>query len=518
MLPLTIKEIPLKVTKLIEFEIEASNWCGALEVCIMSITHNQYLSEVVLKNVVEIMLNAHEDISSGYTISQVIDKCKLVLSLHFSTHCPCLHDNIREVYTNFLTSPMDKKEKTRSNRKDFGSEKGIVNFCFTRLEHELEPGSTDSALLDKNENTPEVLRQTIKGLFYQKEQFNIFEMLDRTERINRLMAVLHSIIELLLFDLAIWQSIGNSDMKKKPRGKKILMASVLQQNNNCFVTDICERILRLFVYFVHLEYPEEHIKTMTLWLNATMEHFYMNEMCSNKDYPSPGNVCKGVINELYDIINELPPKSILNILERIKPAYLRHQLSNHYSKTLLSISSDEQETFNILIAFLKEAKWNDFPSNENDFIKLKKIDVKRVKPNKLLKNLSMICNNSSINSSDNSVLYPKLYPTSDDSKIDQSFIICTLYITLQSCLEAYGIQSVQETLQKLNEKLLQAGSSQDINYNPLLECKSYSVTEAFLKKYRQIFEMLKEFILTLKQTETTNKPPEALNIFNNLLN
>lgn len=205
-------------------------------------------------------------------------------------------------------------------------------------------------------------------------------------------------------------------------------------------------------------------------------------------------------------------------MERIKPAYLRHQLSNHYSKTLLSISSDEQETFNILIAFLKEAKWNDFPSNENDFIKLKKIDVKRVKPNKLLKNLSMICNNSSINSSDNSVLYPKLYPTSDDSKIDQSFIICTLYITLQSCLEAYGIQSVQETLQKLNEKLLQAGSSQDINCNPLLECKSYSVTEAFLKKYRQIFEMLKEFILTLKLTETTNKPPEALNIFNNLLN
>lgn len=208
-------------------------------------------------------------------------------------------------------------------------------------------------------------------------------------------------------------------------------------------------------------------------------------------------------------------------MERIKPAYLRHQLSNHYSKTLLS--PDEPDTFNIfciLIAFLNEAKWNDFPSNENDLIMLKKLDVKRVKPNKLLKNLSMICNNSSINSrSDkNSVLYyPKLYPATDDSKIDQSFIICTLYITLQSYLEAYGIQSVQETLQKLNEKLLQAGTSQDINCNPLLECKSYSVTEDFLRKYRQIFEMLKEFILILKQTKTRNNPPEALNIFNNLL-
>lgn len=146
--------------------------------------------------------------------------------------------------------------------------------------------------------------------------------------------------------------------------------------------------------------------------------------------------------------------------------------------------------------------------------------MKRVKPNKLLKNLSMICKNSSINSSDkNSVIYPKLYPTTDDSKINQSFIICTLYITLQSYLEAYGIQSVQETLQRLNERLLQTDTSQDINSNNmLLDSKSYSVTEAFVKKYRQIFEMLKEFIRTLKQTETRNNPPEVLNIFYNILN
>lgn len=224
-----------------------------------------------------------------------------------------------------------------------------------------------------------------------------------------------------------------------------------------------------------------------------------------------------ITNVIY--FSELPSKSILNILERIKPAYLRHQLCNYYSKTLLSISSDKQETFNILIDFLKKAKWNDFPSNENDLIMLKKINVKRVKPNKVLKNLSMICNNSPMNSSgNNSVLYPKLYPTTDDSKIDQCFIIYTMYITLQSYLEAYGIQSVQETLKRLNENLLQAGTSQDINSNPLPKHKSYSVTESFLKKYRQIFEMLKEFIVTLNQTEIRNNLPEAFNIFYNLLN
>ncbi|CAH2241482.1 jg10651 [Pararge aegeria aegeria] len=361
--PGKITEIPLKVTRLLNIEMEASNWCGALEVCIMSITPIQYLSDVVLKEIVEIMLNAHEDLSSGYTISQVLDKCELVLALNFSTHCPCLNTNIRKVYTNFLTSPMDSKDKTSSNRTQFGSEEGIVNFCLNRLEYEISADSSDGGLLDKTAETPEELRQTIKGLFYQKKQFEIFEMLDRTERINRLMAVLHSIVELIQFDLAIWQSILNSDHKKQLRGNKMLMAYILGQNN-CLVTENCSRILKIFSYFIHLDYPEEHIKTMTLWLNAVMEVFFMDQPNANINYPSIGRSSIAVINEFYDIISDLPPKSIIKILERIKPAHIRHQISHHHSNNLLS--SDEKETLRILIDFVKNTKWKDLPTNERN--------------------------------------------------------------------------------------------------------------------------------------------------------
>lgn len=79
-------------------------------------------------------------------------------------------------------------------------------YCMTRLEYEISAKSIDESLVDKYENIPEEMKQSVKGLHWQKEKFEIFECLNRTERIDRLMMVLDSIIELLQFDLAIWQS------------------------------------------------------------------------------------------------------------------------------------------------------------------------------------------------------------------------------------------------------------------------------------------------------------------------
>lgn len=125
---------------------------------------------------------------------------------NFSVHPPCFMKTLRKCYNDFLTSPMDLKQKSFTNRTEYGSDKGIVKYCMNRLEYELSPDSKDEPLIDKYENIPEEMKQTVKGLHWQKEKFEIFEVLDRTDRIDRLMVVLETIIELLQFDLAIWHS------------------------------------------------------------------------------------------------------------------------------------------------------------------------------------------------------------------------------------------------------------------------------------------------------------------------
>lgn len=101
---------------------------------------------------------------------------------------------------------MDIKDKTFTNRSQFGCDKGVVKYCLNRLEYEISFESKDEPLVDKYENLPEDMRQSVKGLHWQKEKFEIYELLERPERIERLIAVLDSIIELLQYDLAIWHS------------------------------------------------------------------------------------------------------------------------------------------------------------------------------------------------------------------------------------------------------------------------------------------------------------------------
>lgn len=167
----------------------------------------EYTSLVYTKvfNII-IFQNAHEDADTDWNIKDLIRKCQQILSQNFTAHPPCLLKSIRKCYNNFLTSPMDLKDKSLTNRSEFGCENGIVKYCMNRLEYELGFESKDEPLFDKFENIPTEMKQSVKGLHWQKEKFEIFELLDRTQRIERLMAVLESVIELLQFDLAIWHS------------------------------------------------------------------------------------------------------------------------------------------------------------------------------------------------------------------------------------------------------------------------------------------------------------------------
>jgi hypothetical protein len=54
------------------------------------------------------------------------------------------------------------------------------------------------------------------------------------------------------------------------RSHKPLMAYLLWSNNVLYtgaVNNNCRQIMRLFVYLVHLQYPEEHLKTITVSCN-----------------------------------------------------------------------------------------------------------------------------------------------------------------------------------------------------------------------------------------------------------
>lgn len=125
---------------------------------------------------------------------------------NFSTHPPCFTKSIRNCYKTFLTSPMSLKDNTFTNRTEFECSKGIVKYCMNRLEHELSFDSTDGPLLDKDAHIPPEMKHTLRGLHWQKEKFEIFELLNREDRIERLFAVLETVVELLQFDLAIWHS------------------------------------------------------------------------------------------------------------------------------------------------------------------------------------------------------------------------------------------------------------------------------------------------------------------------
>ncbi|CAB3243221.1 unnamed protein product [Arctia plantaginis] len=502
-------------------ELKNNMWYEALEVCEMCITPTQYLSSDVLKEVVEIILNAHKDECSEYTVKHIIDKSQQILMQNFSTHPPCFMKSLRNCYKNFLTSPMSLKENTFTNRTEFECNKGIMKYCMNRLEHELSFDSTDGPLVDKDEHIPQEMKQSLRGLHWQIEKFEIFELLNRQERIERLFAVLEAVIELLQFDLAIWHSRYTNNLGCHiMRSHKPLMAYVLWSDNVLYtgaVTNNCRQILKIFSYMIHLQYPDSMVKTFALWLNTMVQTFYICEQNSNMDYPNTGKYCTGFANDFYKIISGLPQQSIIRILERIEPTFMRHLIGILHIQKILSI--DECCILRILINFIGERQWNSYTHDNTEIIFSKKMfslpkTVKR-KINYLLKKSKT----SFPLESTESRTYSRMEPDIKIIKSEASLyhIVHCLYITLDAYLDAYDIQSVQETWSNLNEQLMNESQVIETDTGSILTAHSnYSVTETLIKKYRHILKSIKELEDLFSELKKQGKLPEILNIFQNI--
>lgn len=214
----------------------------------------------------------------------------------------------------------------------------------------------------------------------------------------------------------------------------------------------------------------------------------------------------------------LPHSSIIRILNTIQPNFMQYLIGNLHINRLLQ--NEERCILTNLLNFFKEQQWRRFPilSNKIDILKgSKRKTIRKVKY------LSKICKKyketntkeaSQTFNNENNVLYAKYNPEFVQEEIDLNNVVETFYFTLVSYLEAYSVQNVQETLNMLNEQLL----NQDIviKMNDLTLNGSYSVTEQFIKKYRSIYQLLKELVLILQEMKNDKGVPEILKIFGNI--
>ncbi|KAJ0179769.1 hypothetical protein K1T71_004360 [Dendrolimus kikuchii] len=519
----SIKEMASHEQEAFKIELKTNMWYEALNVCLLCSTSSKYLSANLLKDIAEILLNAHEDDFSEYSRADIISQCQLVYAQNLSFHPPCINKKLRKCYLDFLTSPMDLRENTFTNRKLFKCEEGLIKYCLNRLEHELSMESKDEALINKDEHIPEDMKNSVKGLHWEKEKFELYELLERNERIDRLMAFLESAVELLQFDLAVWHSRYTSHLSSHiMRSHKPLMAIILWSNNILFtgaVNNKCRQILKIFTYFVHLKYPQNHIDIITTWLNITVQTFYICETNANSDYPNIGKYCLSFAKEFYKIMSVLPHNSIIRIIKTIRPNFMQYLIGNLHINKLLQ--NEETCILTNLINFLKEQEWRRLPILSSEIEVLKK--PKR-KTTRKLNYLSKICKkyrqstsvdqNSQPFCNESNNMYPKYNPDISQDEINLNHVVDTFYLTLESYLEAYSVQTVQDTINILNEQLL----NQDIELriNDLNLQRSYSVTEQFIKKYRSIYQLLKELVRILQEMKTSNDVPEILKIFGNI--
>ncbi|XP_035459331.1 uncharacterized protein LOC118282381 [Spodoptera frugiperda] len=518
-----ISQMAPHVEQSFSIEIKNKAWFEALDVCRMYITRHKFLTPAVLQDIVEIILNAHQDDYDDHSLLDVIIKAQQVLSLHFSTHPPCYTKTLRTCYKDFLTSPMNPKDKTFTNRTEFEYRKGIVKYCMNRLEDEISADSKDGPLVDKQGKVPKHLTNTVSAAHWENEKFLIYECLDRRERIKRLMAVLESAVELLQYDLAIWHSryinnLGTHIM----RSHKPLMAFVLWSETvyTGAVTSNCRQIMKLFVHLNHLRYPDDMLTTIAMWLNAMIQTFYFCETNSNSDYPNIGKYCKQFAKEFYKIIAGMPCDSVNRILDRIEPPFMKHLIGMTHIKILRPIQDDYIS--NILINFFKEKQWLTFPPDESQVIICRPLFMKPIKISGVLNFVTKkyFSHNTKVEgaSSVDNIDYAKLDTEKlADNKLDDSLnhYVHTLYVTLEAFLNIYDVHAVQETWNRLNETPIE--DNVDQNNSTSFQGGKYKVTVEFIKKYKDIMKSMKELHKVFKDLKSNGDMPDILNIFIKLL-
>lgn len=496
-----IQQIPPGASNTIHIEISGNTWHEALEIIFLCITPKQYLTAKILSHIVDIMLNAHDDKSSSYTAAHLITRCEQILAYHFRMHPPCFdHENIINVYKRFLMGETGKIEKRFSNRNDYEWKKGIIKYSFNRLNYEVSCESMDGPLINKDEVIPRELKST-QLLHFEREELEIFELLERSERIERLMAVLRSIVELLQFNLLILKS---RDKRQNSLMQELFHLEGMSKDNT--ITILHKQIMKMFAYFIHLDYPEEHINTMTIWLNTVVEfQYYSND--NLYDYPTINGNTRIFAREFHNIISVLPHKSIFKILKRIRPNYMKFKVGLNY---IISVLKYEDNIENVILNFFRNSQWNDFPKSDDDENLLEISDETYVPPDDIIGHLSKVCKTSPKLETKETPIYPKFY-SCRDTKITRNIIISAIHTCLDAYMEAYNFKKVHEILKQINS------SESEKNEIYCEKSHPYYVTDRNKKAYEGMYEFLDELNLVLKNLRKKKKKlPKEVQIFENI--
>lgn len=212
----------------------------------------------------------------------------------------------------------------------------------------------------------------------------------------------------------------------------------------------------------------------------------------------------------------MPHESVIKILERIKPDYMQYLIGNIHINTLLS--TQHNDPIKNFIEFVNNKQWKKFLECGTKLVisKSQKKKLKNVKDftKFLVKKLDTMNSQISLMDTERELNYNKFDPHSilKDNKVNLNHVIHTFYITLEAYLDAYNVQDVQESLDNLNERL-NCDETSISKENHIPEYCSYSVTENFIKKYRTIYQTLKELMLILQSMKNSGDLPENFKVF-----
>lgn len=203
-------------------------------------------------------------------------------------------------------------------------------------------------------------------------------------------------------------------------------------------------------------------------------------------------------------------------MEKIQPTFMRHLIGTLHIKKLLF--TEETCIIRNLINFIKQSSWNNYPETQSDIKVSKDTFFRPRKIRRKLKYLVKKCNawNPDEQFEDLEKCYPKMDSKREiKDEINRNQVVHTLFITLEAYLDAYSVQHVQETLANMNEQLMKDDNDL-VSCNFLPELTSYSVTEQFIKKYRSIYQMLKELVILLQGVRNGDDFPDILKVFENI--
>lgn len=502
-----VRGTPSYIVDSFQTEFKNKLWYEALELCRLSLTSTQYLSSEILKNVVKIMLNAHEDETSEYSVDHILDRCQQILIENFKRHPPCVNKALRDCYEKFLTSSITTQNQTFADRSN--TDKNILKYCISGLNYDLFYVNTEGPIV--NPPVPKNITDMLRESQWRREELQIFETLNREQRIERMFTVLEVLIILLQFDLAISNARSININERRSKCQKKLLDSILWPEIKSTVltklNEDCRDILKIYAHIIHHQYPERIIKIMTTWVNAIIQAFYMQDTHASSNYPNTSSYCSEFVNEFFKIISEKPNNSINRILERIEPMFMRYAVGLQYLHKMLGVN--EACVITILIDFINASRWNKYITDStkipvNSFCQSIKVDNKL---NHLLENY--VLPNTVIENT------PTYYGKHCNKTLNNdSIIIQAFYTTLEAYLNAYGIRQIREIYIRTHNA--DARRNPDENMSP--QQTRYSVTKCWVEtNISKILHLLETLMDLLRNLKLQGKLPIELTAIEQLV-